>query len=478
MLFGLFGSYALSGPVAGPGAGSVRRIAPRDRRGTGTAGSVRRDGQDARQVAYLQALGVDVYVPRGAPPLARSTRRCRKTRRTTQWSLPPRALRWRPRWSRHRPRRSRSHAATWPCPQRHTRRLDSTGTTCVRPSRPANAVPCTRRVPRRCSASAIRGARWMIIGEAPGAEEDRQGEPFVGRAGQLLTRCSARSGCGASTSSSPTCSSAGRRAIAIRSPRKRAVPQAVPRAADRAGRPDADRGRRAHRRAEPAGDRRRRSGSCAARCTRFGAPRHAAGRDLPSGLPAAQSGREAQGLAGPAVRARRCSARSSARGRAGVHVQRGSELPQGRVPTRLVRFRAMVPTDVPARRGAWNAPPYTFPWSEGIFRDCLRVGYLCRVAELRQGRSSPTASSRWARARRTSSTSACGEDLRGRGVGRQMLYAAARAGAAGGHDGGVPRGATRRTCTRSRSTSRSASSKLGGATATTRPSADARTRSS
>jgi len=29
-------------------------------------------------------------------------------------------------------------------------------------------------------------ARWMIIGEAPGAEEDRTGEPFVGRAGQLL----------------------------------------------------------------------------------------------------------------------------------------------------------------------------------------------------------------------------------------------------------------------------------------------------
>ena len=29
-------------------------------------------------------------------------------------------------------------------------------------------------------------AQWMIIGEAPGAEEDRQGEPFVGRAGQLL----------------------------------------------------------------------------------------------------------------------------------------------------------------------------------------------------------------------------------------------------------------------------------------------------
>ncbi|MBI3779299.1 MAG: uracil-DNA glycosylase [Gammaproteobacteria bacterium] len=31
-----------------------------------------------------------------------------------------------------------------------------------------------------------RQARWMFIGEAPGADEDRQGEPFVGRAGQLL----------------------------------------------------------------------------------------------------------------------------------------------------------------------------------------------------------------------------------------------------------------------------------------------------
>ena len=29
-------------------------------------------------------------------------------------------------------------------------------------------------------------AKWMFIGEAPGADEDRQGEPFVGKAGQLL----------------------------------------------------------------------------------------------------------------------------------------------------------------------------------------------------------------------------------------------------------------------------------------------------
>lgn len=29
-------------------------------------------------------------------------------------------------------------------------------------------------------------AHWMVIGEAPGAQEDEQGEPFVGAAGQLL----------------------------------------------------------------------------------------------------------------------------------------------------------------------------------------------------------------------------------------------------------------------------------------------------
>ena len=31
-----------------------------------------------------------------------------------------------------------------------------------------------------------RKAQWMFVGEAPGAEEDRLGEPFVGRAGKLL----------------------------------------------------------------------------------------------------------------------------------------------------------------------------------------------------------------------------------------------------------------------------------------------------
>lgn len=40
----------------------------------------------------------------------------------------------------------------------------------------------TRAVP----GAGDRSADWMIIGEAPGVDEDRQGEPFVGRAGHLL----------------------------------------------------------------------------------------------------------------------------------------------------------------------------------------------------------------------------------------------------------------------------------------------------
>lgn len=43
---------------------------------------------------------------------------------------------------------------------------------------------CTRKVPGK----GFEQAELMIIGEAPGHEEDRQGKPFVGRAGQLLDR--------------------------------------------------------------------------------------------------------------------------------------------------------------------------------------------------------------------------------------------------------------------------------------------------
>ena len=64
-------------------------------------------------------------------------------------------------------------------------------------------------------------AEVVIVGEAPGANEDRQGEPFVGRAGKLLDDMLAMIGSTARASTSPTASSAVRRRTATRSTRRR-----------------------------------------------------------------------------------------------------------------------------------------------------------------------------------------------------------------------------------------------------------------
>ena len=50
---------------------------------------------------------------------------------------------------------------------------------------------CSRCALNECRTQTVfgtgnRNADWMIIGEAPGADEDKLGEPFVGRAGMLL----------------------------------------------------------------------------------------------------------------------------------------------------------------------------------------------------------------------------------------------------------------------------------------------------
>lgn len=46
-------------------------------------------------------------------------------------------------------------------------------------------------------------------------------------------------------------------------------------------------------------------------------------------------------------------------------------------------IRTMIESDV-AAVGAIERAAYQFPWSDGIFRDCLRVGYVCRVVSVRQ----------------------------------------------------------------------------------------------
>jgi len=46
-----------------------------------------------------------------------------------------------------------------------------------------------------------------------------------------------------------------------------------------------------------------------------------------------------------------------------------------------VEIRPMHELDIPVV-AAIERTAYQFPWSEGIFRDCLRVGYVCRVVDV------------------------------------------------------------------------------------------------
>ena len=108
------------------------------------------------------------------------------------------------------------------CRRRRAVELDATGTRWRRPCRAAGPAGCAKGGATPCSAWATPQADWLIVGEAPGENEDLQGEPFVGQAGKLLDNMLKAAGTGpaAARSTSPTCSSAGRRATATRSPRK------------------------------------------------------------------------------------------------------------------------------------------------------------------------------------------------------------------------------------------------------------------
>ncbi len=107
----------------------------------------------AQRSEYLRALGIDVWVPKaGLGPAAR----------VQAAVAPPEAAAGRgPGWAEH-----------WDALR-------------------SEVLRCTRCALHAGRTQGVFGvgnprAEWMVIGEAPGAEEDRRGEPFVGRAGQLL----------------------------------------------------------------------------------------------------------------------------------------------------------------------------------------------------------------------------------------------------------------------------------------------------
>jgi uracil-DNA glycosylase len=112
-----------------------------------------------RRNEYLEAIGIDIWVPRGgllrAEPEAKPAGSMPRV--TGQYDSA---------------RAPAEGAVTWE-------------------SLRADVLACTRCPLHSSRTQGVFGvgsreAKWLVVGEAPGAEEDRRGEPFVGRAGHLL----------------------------------------------------------------------------------------------------------------------------------------------------------------------------------------------------------------------------------------------------------------------------------------------------
>lgn len=113
------------------------------------------------QFSYLQSLGIPVWVPRDFQPQATEP--------------PSEPLAGNP------PQATELTSAE---PLTDTSQLDWTSLA----ETVANCTACDLHAGRTNTVFGVgqQDADIMVIGEAPGADEDRQGEPFVGRAGKLL----------------------------------------------------------------------------------------------------------------------------------------------------------------------------------------------------------------------------------------------------------------------------------------------------
>ncbi len=147
-------------------------------------------GLDPRARRYLKVMGIEVWEPRA--PWAGATAPTTPATQTVVAAQP----------SQERPDASK--------PAHATGSVTSKSVAVGPAGDSSDGAPGSYDLPRRdwdqlarrvstCTACALhegrtntvfgvgdRHADWMVIGEAPGSEEDRQGEPFVGRAGRLL----------------------------------------------------------------------------------------------------------------------------------------------------------------------------------------------------------------------------------------------------------------------------------------------------
>ncbi len=147
---------------------------------------------DARQRAMLDEMGVKVWAPAAPEPAAAAPAPAQVLAQAPAPAAPPRPA-----------------PASAPTPAPIAAPTPAPEPAAASPAATARPVDTTavagldweglRRTVAACEACGLcasrrqtvfgtghEQARWMIVGEAPGEQEDRQGEPFVGPAGQLL----------------------------------------------------------------------------------------------------------------------------------------------------------------------------------------------------------------------------------------------------------------------------------------------------
>jgi uracil-DNA glycosylase family 4 len=129
---------------------------------------------------YLSAIGIESWTRRGAPPAPMPEARAPEA--AAARSAPPAG-----REAPAAPRRPVPADAPGLRPPADAEREQGFDWPALQ-TRVAACTRCPLHATRTQTVFGVgsRQAQWLVVGEAPGAEEDARGEPFVGRAGQLL----------------------------------------------------------------------------------------------------------------------------------------------------------------------------------------------------------------------------------------------------------------------------------------------------
>lgn len=161
---------------------------------------------DARRRQYLEAMGIDLWVRRAPASAELASESAETPKRLPEFkpvSEPPVTATAAPRVPEPQlsPSRAEPQSERLERPERAAAApVVAAEPTTASPSAPlewpeleraiAGCSRCPEPVANRTRTvfgAGDRTADWMVIGDAPGEEEDVRGEPFVGRSGQLLT---------------------------------------------------------------------------------------------------------------------------------------------------------------------------------------------------------------------------------------------------------------------------------------------------